>query len=172
MSDEEQPIVITGFMGCGKTTVARALARELGCKMIDLDEFVAEREGRSAKEIIQQDGEAAFREIETRYLERALAHRSARVIALGGGTWTIAGNRKLIAEHRCISVWLDVPFESCWERIAASGSERPLAPSKDQALELYHQRRSVYEIAGRHVHPEQSSSIDQTVAELRGAIET
>src|SRR5437773_404462 len=104
-------IVIVGFMGCGKTTVAKTLARQMGCTMIDLDSFITEREGRSPAEIIAQDGESLFREIETRALGDALENGDSRVIALGGGAWTVEANRALIARHDCSSVWLDASFE-------------------------------------------------------------
>src|SRR5437870_9118375 len=80
-------IVILGFMGCGKTTVAKELARQLDCNFVDLDSFLTEREGRSPAEIIEQDGEPAFRQIESLALTEVLKDRDARVIALGGGTW-------------------------------------------------------------------------------------
>jgi len=141
-----QRIVIVGFMGCGKTTVAEALARRLNCAMIDLDSFITEREGRSPAEIIEQDGEPAFREIETRTLREALKNNEARVFALGGGAWTIEANRALVAEHDCLSVWLDAPFEVCWERIMSSGNTvRPLAPDRETAKNLYDDRRPSYE---------------------------
>ena len=79
----DHPIIITGFMGAGKTTVARALARVLNCNALDLDLLITEKEKRSPKEIIEQDGEAAFREVETRNLRQALSRGSDRVIALG-----------------------------------------------------------------------------------------
>src|SRR5712692_9279206 len=113
----ERRIVIVGFMGCGKTTVAEELARRLGCGMIDLDSFIAEREGCSPAEIIKEDAEPAFRAIETRALRHILENNSARVLALGGGAWTIESNRKLVAQAGCLSVWLDTPFELCWQRI-------------------------------------------------------
>src|SRR5207248_9678402 len=86
-------IVILGFMGCGKTTVARELARQLECSFVDLDSFVTQLHGRSPAEIIQQDGEDSFREIETLALRDVLQEKHARVIAVGGGTWTIPANR-------------------------------------------------------------------------------
>src|SRR5258706_2498322 len=113
-------IVIVGFMGCGKSTVAQALARNLACKAIDLDSFITEQEGRSPAQIIEQDGEAAFRQIETQALREALQNSEARVFALGGGAWTIAANRHLVSDHDCLTVWLDAPFEVCWEGILAS----------------------------------------------------
>jgi shikimate kinase len=141
-------IVIVGFMGCGKTTVGRALAARLGGEMIDLDSLITAREGRSPAEIIQQDGEQAFRSTENRALEDALSDTEARVVALGGGTWTIAGNRELVAKYDCLSVWLDVPFEVCWQRISAGGNTiRPLAPDRETANRLYDSRRPVYNLA-------------------------
>jgi len=133
-------IVIVGFMGCGKTTVAEALARQLGCQAIDLDSFIDELEGRSPAEIIAQDGEPAFRQIETDALLEVLEKKEVRVIALGGGAWTIEANRALITEHDCLSAWLDAPFELCWERITSSGMTRPLAPSREIAQKLYDER--------------------------------
>jgi len=138
-------IVIVGFMGCGKTTAAQALARELDCDMIDLDSFIAEREGRSPAEIIQQDGEAAFRAIETQALRAALENNDARVLALGGGAWTIEANRALVTQHNCLSVWLDAPFDLCWERITSSGTVRPLALDRVAAETLYEDRRPTYQ---------------------------
>jgi len=82
-------IIITGFMGSGKTTIARALAHILGWEMLDLDHVIAEREGRTAREIIEQDGEESFREIETRIIREVLENSPMGVVALGGGAWTL-----------------------------------------------------------------------------------
>src|SRR3982074_1215932 len=97
----DRRIVIVGFMGCGKTTVAKTLALQLGCNVIDLDSFITEREGRSAAEIIAQDGEPSFRKIEKQALGDALESGDPRVISLGGGAWTIEANRALVAQHEC-----------------------------------------------------------------------
>src|SRR5882762_325298 len=102
----DQPIVITGFMGAGKTTVADALARLLTCSAIDLDQMITEKEMRSPKEIIEQDGEPAFRDVETRRLREALTLEPCGVIALGGGAWTVQRNRDLVVQHDCYTVWL------------------------------------------------------------------
>ena len=99
-----RPLVITGFMGAGKTTVGRALANLLGEAFIDLDDAVRELEGRGPRELIDEEGEAYFREAETRALRRVLERGKARVVATGGGAWTLARNRALVAEHGCLSV--------------------------------------------------------------------
>jgi len=145
---KDHRIMIVGFMGCGKTTVGRALAQRLGCEMVDLDSFISERQGRSAAEIIQQDGEPCFREIETLALRDVLQQPDVRVIAMGGGTWTIPANRTLIALNDVLCFWLDASFELCWQRITSSSSTpRPLAPDLDSSHRLYESRRASYNLA-------------------------
>jgi shikimate kinase len=144
----DRRIVIVGFMGCGKTTVAMTLARELGCDVIDLDSFITERDGRSAADIIAQDGEPSFRKIETRALGDALDNGGPHVISLGGGAWTVEANRAAVAQHHCLSVWLDAPFELCWERITANPKTiRPLAPNREAAEKLHESRQASYLLA-------------------------
>ncbi len=149
MSDRR--IVILGFMACGKTTVAKELARQLECDFVDLDSFITERRGRSPAEMIAQDGEEKFRETETLALRDILQEKNPRIIALGGGTWTIAANRTLTALHDCETVWLDVPFELCWQRICESETVRPLAPDRATAAAKFHSRRNDYQLAERTI---------------------
>ena len=163
-------IVITGFMASGKTAVAQALGRILNCRAIDLDERIAARVERTPKEIIEQDGEPVFREIETRLLREVLQDPEARVIALGGGAWTLRRNRELIAQHHGFTVWLDVPFELCWQRMTESGSERPLARDRASALDLYNQRRPVYELTSLCISVSAERHIDDLAAEISQAI--
>jgi len=144
-------LVITGFMGCGKSRIARELARRLDLKMIDLDEHIARSYRRSPAQLIKEDGEATFRVLETKALREVLRTNAAAVIALGGGAWIKKKNRVLIADYGCVSVWLDAPFEICWYRIQASEEDRPLARTREQARALYNRRRPVYQLANIHV---------------------
>ena len=138
-------------MGCGKTRVARELARQLDVFMVDLDDQVTKRVGRSPAQLIVEEGEPKFRVIETDTLRHVLQIGEAKVIALGGGAWIQQANRRLLDQYSCLSVWLDAPFEMCWTRISASQEDRPLAKTRDQALALYQQRRPVYELAKIHI---------------------
>jgi shikimate kinase len=159
--------VLLGFMGCGKTTVASALARQLGYKLIDLDSFITESQGRSPAEIIDQQGETAFRQIESLALAEVLKDRDGRVIALGGGTWSVPANRTLIALHDCLTVWLDTPFEVCWQRIMDSGQTvRPLAPDRETAKARYHSRRDDYALAQRQISVDEADSAEMIASQL------
>jgi len=153
-------------MACGKTTVAQELARQLNCDYVDLDSFIFDREGRSPAEIITDDGEASFREIETLTLRDLLQKTSTRVIALGGGTWTIPANRTLVALHDCLSIWLDAPFELCWERISASQTIRPLARDRETALSKYEARRGDYPLADRTVSLNASDTAEALATQI------
>jgi shikimate kinase len=162
-----RPIVITGFMGCGKTRVARELARRLDVVMVDLDEQIVERTGRTAAQLIVEEGEAAFRVIESEALSEVLRSSDAQVIALGGGAWIQAPNRELIDRYGCLSVWLDAPFDVCWSRIAASDEDRPLGRKQEQAFMLFQQRRPVYQLAQVHLTIVQESFADLVARLIR-----
>jgi len=165
-----QQTVIIGFMGTGKTTVAHELGRKLNCLAVDLDELIARREGRSASEIIEQDGESEFRRVESQLLLETLAAARARIIAVGGGAWTIAANRLLIAEHGAFSVWLDAGFELCWKRIESGNEARPLARSREMAERLYGERRPVYELADARVTVSEGDSAAEIATRVANEI--
>lgn len=164
-------IIITGFMGAGKTTVARALAARLNCATLDLDTAIVERTRRSIEAIIDEEGEARFRQIEGEVLRDCLAHSDARIIALGGGTWTRAENRAAIAAHDCVTVWLDTPFELCWQRISDASHTRPLARRREPALTLYTVRRAAYELAALHIKVHEERSAEDTATEIMSRLE-
>ena len=144
-------IVIIGFMGSGKTVVARELARLLGKSFVDLDAQIEQLEGRSPARIIDEDGEQAFREKETTTLRELLGSDERAVVALGGGAWTIGVNRELIRGFEAVVVWLDAPFDLCWERIELDGNSRPMAPSRPIAQRLFSERLPFYRLADLHV---------------------
>lgn len=166
----ERMIVITGFMAAGKTSVARALAARLNSRMIDLDYLITERERRSVPAMIDDEGEARFREAESNALRVVLQMKRARVIALGGGTWTLSTNRALIAEHDALTVWLDAPFELCWQRITESEEVRPLARDHETARRLYEERRPVYALAELHIAVTVEKSVDDLASEIIAAL--
>jgi shikimate kinase len=139
-------IYLTGFMGSGKTTVARALADRLGWDFVDLDDEIVARERVAIADIFDTRGEAEFRRIETEVI-RAWVCKVARgmpaVVALGGGAFVQPENLELL-EHNGISIWLDCPVEVAHQRIAAEADKRPLARDLSALQLLYEQRREAY----------------------------
>ncbi len=138
-------IFLVGFMGCGKSTVGRALAGELGWSFFDLDEEIERREGLPIADIFEMHGEASFRAAETAALrERVKAVQTGRphVISVGGGAFLTPENFDLISNHG-VTIWLDVPLQVIVERIAGF-EHRPLARNPERLKELYELRRPGY----------------------------
>ena len=148
--DNAKRVVLTGFMGVGKSSVGRHLAQILKAERIDLDFFIEKNEKRKISDIIDIDGEAAYREIESANLRRLLHEHDAQVISLGGGTWVVDENRELIKRTGLTSIWLESTFEHCWYNIKFSHKERPLARDKDKAKKLFEDRKKIYCLADWH----------------------
>jgi shikimate kinase len=138
-------IFLTGFMGCGKTTVGRALADELGWVFADLDQEIEAREKTTIAQIFDAHGEAAFRELETAVLKervRSVQLGRPQVIALGGGAFLSEENFDLVSNNG-VSVWLDCEFTHIGRRIAGH-AHRPLARDPEQLRSLFETRRDGY----------------------------
>jgi shikimate kinase len=146
----DKRIALTGFMGVGKTSVARHLAHLLHCDRLDLDSLIEVSEQRRIADIIDAEGIDAYRLIETENLKRALAKKSVCILSLGGGAWTIAENRDLIRREGVTSIWLDASFNHCWNNIRLSRKERPLARDKASTQKLFEERQEVYCLADWH----------------------
>jgi shikimate kinase len=138
-------IYLVGFMGCGKSTVGRALAQELGWHFFDLDEEIEQHAGSTITQIFDRLGETAFREMETASLRarvRSVQSGKPQVISLGGGTFLTDENYELVANHG-VTVWLDCSFSMIHRRVAAH-THRPLARDPDQLESLFEARRPGY----------------------------
>ncbi len=145
-------LFLVGFMGSGKSTVGRSLARHLGWRFADLDEDIESRQQMTISDIFDKLGEEQFRRAESAALERRISYVSRGVpwvIAVGGGCFTHPGNVDLVQNHG-VSIWLDAPLEMIRARLAGS-AHRPLARDPRQLEALYHSRRPSYEKADYHV---------------------
>ncbi|GIU74651.1 MAG: shikimate kinase [Bryobacteraceae bacterium] len=141
-------IYLVGFMGSGKTTVGRMLARRLGWRFADLDEDIEAHAQMSINEIFDRFGEEHFRQLEHEALRRRVADIARGVpwvVAVGGGCFAQPRNYELISNNG-ISIWLDAPLEMMRARVAQS-STRPLARDPAKFEELYQARRASYEKA-------------------------
>jgi len=137
-------VYLVGFMAAGKTTVARALARRLDWRAIDIDEVVEQRERMPVADIFSKHGEPYFRIAERSALADQLGVPHA-VVATGGGTFVDPQNRTMINADG-LSIWLDIPLDRALARVPADG-RRPLAADRDAFERLYHVRRAAYQQA-------------------------
>lgn len=147
-----ESMALIGFMGAGKTTVGRLLAARLGWQFQDLDDVIVNREGRSISDIFRDHGERYFRDLENRVLrELATDHKSRLVLALGGGAFVDAANRRVLQEAGFCTVFLDAPVDELFLRCAQPGVIRPLRQDIQKFSDLYKQRRPEYRKCSLHV---------------------
>ncbi len=161
-------IVLTGFMGAGKSTVGRLLAERLGWQFLDLDTLIEERTGLTIAQVIERDGEAAFRRLESQALATALGRKQV-VLALGGGVAEILTNRLLLEQTPAtLTVFLDAPFAVLVERCLQqeNAAVRPFLADRARAEARYHRRLPHYARIARIRIDTTSLNADTTVAYL------
>jgi shikimate kinase len=142
-------IVLTGFMGSGKSSVGRALALLLDWNFVDLDCEIEREQGRKIREIFAGEGEAEFRKIEAATLTSVLASAPRPVVlATGGGTYVQTDNAKLLRTEGAIVIFLQATPETLMRR-CCDGEEgvRPLAADRDAFVRVYEERLPIYRTA-------------------------
>jgi shikimate kinase len=140
----EVPIFLIGFMGAGKSTIGKTLARRLTYKFLDSDAIIESTAGRSISQIFADLGEDEFRRLEREAL-KSISELTRVVVALGGGAYVAEENRGILRDVG-ISIWIDCPLDLCWSRVSKE-THRPLLKSYSEMAALLQSRRPAYEQA-------------------------
>lgn len=145
-----KPIFLMGFMGCGKSAVARSLARQLEVPFVDLDARIERQIGCSIADYFAQHGEESFRELETKHLAQVANRRG--VISLGGGVPMRAENRQVLdsaIDNGAMVVYLQTSAPVLAARIRRSPGKRPLIDGEGELSLADTQKRVEELLAGR-----------------------
>jgi len=161
-------IYLVGFMGAGKSTVARALGKRLDWKVEDIDTLIERAERRDIPTIFREAGEAYFRAREREALITLLPERGA-IVASGGGTFAEAANRELMLRDGAV-IWLDAPLSTVLQRVPSDG-RRPLAADRLGMEQLYNQRLAAYRQAHLRVDAGRGS-VEELVDHILEWVET
>ena len=137
-----RPIFLCGFMGCGKTTVGKKLAKLLGCDFTDMDHYIEQTEGMTISEIFKLHGEEYFRDLETAAI-KSFEGKSG-VIATGGGALLRRENGEE-AKRIGTPIFINVRFTTCYMRIK-DDPNRPIAhnSTREELYRLYRKRKPKY----------------------------
>lgn len=170
-------LVLTGFMGAGKTTVGRRIADRLGWEFLDLDALIEQRAGLSVPAIFANHGEEHFRRLESNALASALGRHNL-VLALGGGTPETLTNRLLLEQTPgTATIFLDAPFSALFDRCmlqalnvssepGAADPIRPLLSDPTAAESRFNLRQHIYRRLARLTIPTAELTSEQTVTLL------
>lgn len=142
-------LYLTGFMGCGKSTIGRLLAQRLNYQFVDTDILIEQQTGRAIKDIFQAQGEACFRRLEMQTLAE-LAQKSGLVVSLGGGAVLAPQNREWLKKG--VWIFLQPPLALIKRRIADDPKRPLLAQGWEIAERLYQKRLPLYHQARHIIH--------------------
>lgn len=136
-------LYLCGFMGCGKTTVGKIISKKLGLAYFDSDEEIVAKEKMTIPEIFDKMGEPYFRKSEAETIKNFVNYKA--VVSCGGGAMLNSETAKSVTENGGIIIFIDVPFDVCYERIK-DDSNRPIAvnSTREQLLERYNTRYPIY----------------------------
>ncbi|MBR5683927.1 MAG: shikimate kinase [Ruminococcus sp.] len=136
-------VFLCGFMGCGKSTIGKLAAKKLGCGFCDTDDLIVRTLEMTIPEIFEKKGEPFFRQTEAEIV-KSLCGKTT-VAACGGGAMLNPDTAKAAKDAGAEIIFLDVPFEVCYDRIKGD-TNRPIVmrSTKEELCELYNSRRDVY----------------------------
>lgn len=167
----KENIALIGFMGCGKTTIGKQLAKALDMKFIDIDKMISMREKKSIPEIFSEKGERYFRDLERQIIEEE-SYENNIVISTGGGAIIDNENIKNLKKSSFV-VYLDATIECIYDRVK-NGKNRPLLNDVDDLFskikELHDKRKLLYKISGDFsIYIDSESTIPDTVEAIKHA---
>jgi shikimate kinase len=164
-------IILLGYMGCGKSTIAKTLSKVIGIPFVDLDHYIENKVNLTINAIFEQHGEIYFRKLEHQAFVELLNSSERLIIGLGGGTPCYANNHELLVGENVVSIYLKASIQTLFNRLSLNKSKRPLIANKNDeemkefiAMHLF--ERSFYYNQAHFAVSVDDKTIDQTVLDI------
>ena len=124
-------IILLGYMGSGKSTIAKLLANLTSISYLDLDEIIEKQENSSVKKLFSDKGEIYFRKLEHQILAALIQNQDSFILSLGGGTPCYSNNHEFLKADHVISIYLNASVDTLYERLLFNSEQRPLIANKN-----------------------------------------
>ena len=168
-------VILLGYMGSGKSTVAKILSQKLQLPYFDLDLMIEEKAGLSVKSIFSEKGEIYFRKLEHEIFHETVEKPQSLVLSVGGGTPCYANNHLLLTANNVVSVYLKASIDELFNRLADEKYHRPLISNAQPeemkefiAKHLF--ERSYFYNQAKHIINVDGKSPEQISAEVENLI--
>ncbi len=164
-------IILLGYMGCGKSTIAAKLSKNIGIPFVDLDKKIEEKVVLPINAIFEKHGEIYFRKLEHEVFTGFLEVPQQLIISLGGGTPCYANNHELLKGDNVVSIYLKASIDTLFDRLNKNKSKRPLISDKseDEMKEFIAKHlfdRSFYYNQAQYKVVVDDKTIEQTVLDI------
>jgi len=164
-------IILLGYMGSGKSTIAKSLSEKTQIKLFDLDKIIEDRTNLSIKSIFETKGEVYFRKLEHEIFKELIASDEKSIISLGGGTPCYANNHEMLNGDGIASFYLKGSIETLYERLVSIKENRPLiADQSEEEMKEYIAKhlfdRSFYYNQATHKITIDEKSIEDVVEDI------
>lgn len=161
--DQKKRVFLVGFMGSGKTTIGKLLAKKLKIPFFDIDTEIELREGLTIPQIFSLKGEPYFRQLEFEVLKNIVSQNEEFVIATGGG---LGANPEAMdyMKKQGVVIWLDLDFEKFKKRTSKDINRPLLKLNEKELFALFQKRKEIYKKA--HFHIESQRSPEETVKKI------
>ena len=168
-------IILIGYMGSGKSTIAKLLSKSMHYEFLDLDEIIEKEQNASVSAIFERKGEVYFRKLEHEVLKRILQSESNMVLSLGGGTPCFSNNQELLKQEDIDTIYLKTSTDKLYERLRTQKANRPLIANKSEdemkefiAKHLF--ERSFYYNQAKYIVTTDDKSPQETVLEIQSLL--
>lgn len=164
-------IILLGYMGCGKSTIAQSLSKAINVPYLDLDACIEKKTNLTISEIFELHGEIYFRKLEHEIFVQLLHSPENNIIGLGGGTPCYANNHELLKSEGVFSVYLKASIDTLYNRLVHNKNKRPIIANMEEiemkefiAKHLFD--RSFYYNHAMHKVPVDNKTVEETVSDI------